>query len=554
MMGSDIMRKLTTEQFIEKARAVHENRYDYSLVEYSTNKKKVRISCSAHGVFEQTPNNHLSGNGCPQCTHEFLSAKFRASAAEAIAGFRKTHGDKYDYSKMRYVGAMEKVEIICRAHGSFWQAPASHRSGRGCPRCKAEKNAASKLLNRYSILSRFKSVHGDKYGYDEVVYTGTKYPVRIECSDHGIFEQTPEMHIAGQGCPKCAHSYPYTQEQIIEKFIEVHGDTYGYENIVFNGVKNPIRIVCKKHGEFEQYASNHLSGRGCQKCGVETRQLKSERGVSEKELEVAEFITLLGVETQHGYLPDSDAKWTFDVIVPSHKLAVEFNGVYWHSYPRAHRGQHYHKRKNAEANGYRLITIWEDDWKHKRERMESLLRRAIEGPMTEIGARETTLVKVLRDVAKAFHEDHHVQDFRISTADQHYGLFDQADLVAVASFDKKGVLHRYTVLGGLSIAGGLQKCIKAFRGDFGDLPIVTYCDRDHFMGNLYRAAGFVQTGGTMTMSYVVGSVRQRREGYMKHKLPSLFGDVDMDQREIDICAEHGVYACWNSGTEKYELA
>jgi hypothetical protein len=186
--------------------------------------------------------------------------------------------------------------------------------------------------------------------------------------------------------------------------------------------------------------------------------------------------------------------------------------------------------------------------------MESLLRRAIEGPMTEIGARETTLVKVLRDVAKAFHEDHHVQDFRISTADQHYGLFDQADLVAVASFDKKGVLHRYTVLGGLSIAGGLQKCIKAFRGDFGDLPIVTYCDRDHFMGNLYRAAGFVQTGGTMTMSYVVGSVRQRREGYMKHKLPSLFGDVDMDQREIDICAEHGVYACWNSGTEKYELA
>lgn len=269
--------------------------------------------------------------------------------------------------------------------------------------------------------------------------------------------------------------------------------------------------------------------------------------VSAPETQLAEFVSrLTPVKTQFVL-----SGWSYDIAVPAKKLLIEFNGLYWHSYPRKQRGAHYAKRRDAEANGYRLITIWEDDWAHKRERMESLLRRALFGPDLKIGARQTEVVRIPRVQARAFHEEHHVQDFTMAVANQHYALFDQADLVAVASFDRKGVLHRYTVLEGLSIAGGLQKCIKAFRGDFGALPIITYCDRDHFTGDLYRAAGFRADGGSMTMSYVTAGRRVRREGYMKHKLPSLFGDVDLRRKEIDICAEHGVYACWNSGTEKY---
>ena len=128
-------KKKTTEEFIQEAKRIHSGEYDYSLVNYQTNKTKVRIVCPKHGVFEQTPNSHLNGSGCPCCygTHKKTTEQF-------IKDAKKIHRDKYDYSLVDYKTAKTKVKIICKTCGKiFEQAPNNHLNGQDCPVCGRRK-------------------------------------------------------------------------------------------------------------------------------------------------------------------------------------------------------------------------------------------------------------------------------------------------------------------------------------------------------------------------------------------------------------------------------
>ena len=113
-----------TINFIEKAKAVHGDKYDYSKVEYVKAKEKVCIICQEHGEFWQTPNNHLRGEGCPFC---YGSKKL--TTEEFISKAKQIHGNKYDYSNVNYVNKYTKVCIICPEHGEFWQKPSNHLKG-----------------------------------------------------------------------------------------------------------------------------------------------------------------------------------------------------------------------------------------------------------------------------------------------------------------------------------------------------------------------------------------------------------------------------------------
>lgn len=140
--------RLTTEKFVEKAKNIHGDKYDYSKVVYKGNKEKVCIICPKHGEFWQFPSNHLSGKGCFACRNELNSANNTSSTEEFIEKAKIVHGDKYDYSKVDYKSAKEKVCIICPEHGEFWQRPTNHLSGFGCPMCfKGKSSKELKLKN-----------------------------------------------------------------------------------------------------------------------------------------------------------------------------------------------------------------------------------------------------------------------------------------------------------------------------------------------------------------------------------------------------------------------
>ncbi len=157
-LSSSLNKILTQEEVIKSFKEVHKDKYDYSKVEYINNDSKVIIICPEHGQFLQRVANHKNGFGCPKCSYKKLSEK-KLTPKEIIEQFEKVH-DKYDYSKMVYFKTMEKVEIICPIHGSFFQKPNDHKNGQGCPSCKINKaqDFFINLFKEYNI----KSIRNDR--------------------------------------------------------------------------------------------------------------------------------------------------------------------------------------------------------------------------------------------------------------------------------------------------------------------------------------------------------------------------------------------------------
>ena len=195
-------KKLTTEEFVTKARSVHGDKYSYTQVDYKSSQEKVRIVCNLHGEFKQMPNNHLQGSGCPKCGDELIGAALRGTQEEFLEKCKAVHAGRYDYSKVDYKNSREKVEIGCPSHGSFWQRPRSHLWGSGCPKCGDERIGAVSRKTQEEFLEECKAVHGDTYDYTQVEYKGIKAKVKILCPSHGEFEQTPDGHLQGKGCLK----------------------------------------------------------------------------------------------------------------------------------------------------------------------------------------------------------------------------------------------------------------------------------------------------------------------------------------------------------------
>ena len=200
------VKKRTSEDFINDARKIHGDKYDYSKVVYKTMKDSVCIICPEHGEFWQLPENHLSGCGCTKCKYSkrktHLGHKKRTTE-DFINDARKIHGDKYDYSKVKYIDGKTPICIICPEHGEFMQRPDHHLTGHGCPKCSGVKKRTTE-----DFINDARKIHGDKYDYSKVEYINSTTKVCIICPEHGEFWQTPTMHLnKSHGCPMCANGY-----------------------------------------------------------------------------------------------------------------------------------------------------------------------------------------------------------------------------------------------------------------------------------------------------------------------------------------------------------
>ena len=249
--------KMTTKEFISKAKKLYCNKYDYSKTNVDGVDKKVCIICPEHGEFWQSPRVHLRGRGgCPKC-----SKNKKITTEEFITRAKEVHGDKYNYSKVVYTNSEKKVCVICPEHGEFWQNPLSHLSGCGCPKC----NGNAKITTD-DFVTRAKEIHGNKYDYSKVEYINSKTPVCIICPQHGEFWQEPSNHLSGQGCPKCSGRENLTTEEFIARAKEIHSDKYDYSKVEYVNNCTKICIICPQHGKFYQVPSSHLQGHGCPIC------------------------------------------------------------------------------------------------------------------------------------------------------------------------------------------------------------------------------------------------------------------------------------------------
>ena len=259
---------------------------------------------------------------------------------QVIEDFKKVHGNKYDYSKVEYKKALEKVCIICPEHGEFWQTPNSHLYGRGCPKCGIEKasNNIKKALSQIkrkkpdgkrktidSFIEKSKEVHGNKYDYSKVNYINNHTKVCIICPEHGEFWQTPTNHMSGQNCPLCSHiSRVKNKTKRLNEFIEkaniIHRYLYKYDKAVYKTARTNIIITCPKHGDFKQTPDNHLKGCGCPKCQTSILENKVMNALRENGIEFIHRHSFewLFVDKQH--------KQSLDFYLPKENIAIECQG------------------------------------------------------------------------------------------------------------------------------------------------------------------------------------------------------------------------------------
>jgi len=298
--------------FINKSNIIHNNFYDYSLINYVDNNTKVKIMCPVHGIFEQTPRKHKSGNGCNKCAIESRKNNIN----ELIEKSNIIHNNFYDYSLINYTNMKIKVKIICPIHGIFEQNMESHLNGHGCSKCSFNKMKHDKNI----FINKSKIIHNDEFDYSLVNYINSYTKVKIVCKKHGVFEQKPAMHLLGQKCPKCKYnSMDNDKDTFINKSNIIHNNIYDYSLVDYINSYTKVKIICKKHGLFEQKPKDHINSKqGCPLC----KTSKGEKLITEMlEKNNIKFIY------QNKFKNCNNIKsLKFDFYLPDYNTCIEFNG------------------------------------------------------------------------------------------------------------------------------------------------------------------------------------------------------------------------------------
>ena len=317
-------KKITTKEFIEKARKIHGEKYDYSKVEYKKMHEKVCIICPEHGEFWQTPHHHLRGQECPKCGNIKISKKLKMTTEEFIEKARKVHGDKYDYSKVDYKNNNTKVCIIKHGYGEFWQTPSCHLNS------KYDIFSNYRKLTKEEFIEKARKVHGDKYNYSKVEYVNSRTPVCIICPEHGEFLQLPGNHLKGCGCPSCGGNKKYTLEEFVNRAKIVHGDKYDYSKVEYVNINTKVCIICPKHGEFWQTPNCHINRHyGCPICDESHLEADIRQLLIDNDIEyIQEYKEKwLGRQFADFYLPKKNV--VIECQGEGHFFPVRFNGISW---------------------------------------------------------------------------------------------------------------------------------------------------------------------------------------------------------------------------------
>lgn len=504
------MKKIEDSEWLSRFYSVHNNLFDYARSEFKGADVKIAIGCFRHGIFWQAPRVHARGVGCPECAYAKLRSEentLRDCTAAHIAKSKEKYGDSLDYSKTVYTGSHEDTIYICKKHGEFKQKAYVHvhaRSKFPCPDCAKAAIGARCRLSTEEFVSRSLDRYTPAYSYQKTEYKGQSRKVIVTCREHGDFYPNAGNHIRGvAGCPKCASRKTGercrdTKESFLVKAKIAWPDAnYSFSNTIYVNSTTPIVVTCEKHGDFNVYPSDFLSGHGCQKCGREscpgapTRSFESvieeaERvhagkwayssagysGVrgnltcyceqhgefkqkasnhlngngcpkckaSKPEIELYEYINNKVPNVLH-----RDRKvlngLELDVFLPDYAIGFEMNGVYWHSdkSPRAKdaagwvKWHQLEKLEAANRAGIRLIQYYDDEWNY---RQGSLTRQidSILGFSTKIPARELKAKKIDWVEAREFLEQNHLQG--AGMPGKAYGLFKERTLCALAVFGK----------------------------------------------------------------------------------------------------------------------
>lgn len=452
---------------------------------------------------------------------------------------RVIHGDKYDYSRVNYINSQTKVEIICPKHGVFLQKPNKHvHMKHGCPYCSGVRSAQQ-------FIDKAKVIHDNKYDYSKVCYINSTTKVTIICPKHGEFIQSPHGHLKGYGCAKCSKNYRIGSKSFIDRACDVHGNRYDYSKVEYETNKKKVEIICKTHGVFEQLPSNHLYNKnGCPYC------------IDQCSIGQSEIISFL--ENNGFTVSINDRKIIapneLDIYINSHELAIEYNGMYFHSFNRLenNKERNYHKNKciKCKDNGIKLVQILESEWLYSNEVVKSILLNKLGRTNYKIYARKCSVLELSSKSFNDFCDSNHLQK-SLNTKFRYCLMYDN-DIVMVMGFNNHNkydfVCTRLCTRIGHSVVGGASKLFKYFVSKFNKCSILTYADARYSNGDVYKNLGFVYDGHTKpNYFYVKGNRLFNRISFQKHKLSSKLSVYDPTITESENMFNNGYRRLWDAG-------
>lgn len=315
------------QDFLDKANKKHNNFFIYEdLPDKVYTKSKIKIICPIHGEFCQNIANHIyTGYGCPKCGYKRAGNKQRSNTKKFIEKSKKIHGNIYDYSKVNYVDAHKKVLIICSIHGNFYQKANNHLNGAGCKKCAdLERRTDEKLTKNF--IKKIKKIYKDTLVYETLKYEGIFKLCSIECKKHGVFIKQAKLLSDGLGCPSCAKENK--KNKISKDFFEIskkiHKNYYNYSESKYENSHKKIKIICPKHGVFEQTPAHHIQGKGCRQCC---------RFNSKGERKIADWLDSKNIHYireksfQDCINPITKMKLRFDFYLKKYNLLIEYDGA-----------------------------------------------------------------------------------------------------------------------------------------------------------------------------------------------------------------------------------
>lgn len=553
------MKALDNKEFIKRSISKFGNKFSYVKTEYKNYLTKVVVTCQKHGDTEMYPHTHLMGLGCSSCSREQNGKSHKLSNDEFIKRANKIHGLKYDYSETHYQHSLVKVKIICPKHGPFRIKPSNHINNKqGCEICGSESTGSKQRIPLDKILKQIKNKKGsENFDFSLINYfKNKKEKVQVICKVHGKYSKSIEDILESKyfGCKGCRiKDDTFTKEIFVEKSKNKHKDKYVYDKVDYINAHTPIIVTCKKHGDFSVAPHIHMGKGGfCPKCTDY---------VSSYEMEIEEFIKkeIPAIDLETTYRKFKGIK-EVDLLCESKKLAIEFDGLYWHSDLYKDKLYHLNKTNSLNKLGYRLIHIFEDEWIEKKNICKSMILNSLNGSSTKIYARKCIIKEITNNQAKDFLNENHIQGSCVSK--YRLGLFEKDKLVSVMTFGKNRIclgsknkesefeLLRFCSLKNTNVVGSASKLFNYFIKVNNPKKITSYCDRRWGIGKVYKILEFDLEKETIpNYFYVKGGKRYGRFKYRKDILVKK--GYDKNKTEHEIMKELGYNRIYDCGCFKF---
>lgn len=521
---------INTEIFIKKAENIHNDRYDYRLVNYKNNRNKIKIICKEHGIFEQLPTNHLKGSGCFKC-------------------FKEKHikNKKYYDENIR-----KKDEGFCLECG--------------------KKTEYLSPNNGYREFCSIKCSNKNKNKIKKQQETCLK--------NYGVLNPTQSEKIKQKQKNTCLKNYGVEynfqrkefKEKLLNKKIEIKKE-YLLEKFSLSAVslidRYNYKIICNKCNKIFYIHNKTLKSRIkakheiCTNCNPLMSTKKGRKSIIEVEL--LDFIKENYKESILLNKRNIIMPYELDIYLPDIDLAIELNGIYWHNELYKNKKCHYEKTKLCEILNIHLIHIYEDAWTYKKKIVKSRILNLLNKNKDIIFARKCKIKDVSYNDAKEFLNNNHLQGNCVSKI--RLGLYNNDKLVSLMTFGKPRLnlnsvtkkeniyeLIRFTNKINTSVVGGASKLFKYFINIYKPEEIISYADRSwtsKIKSSLYEKLGFIfQKETTPNYYYVINEKRENRFKYRKDILVK--EGYDKNKTEHQIMLDRKIYRIYDSGQLKFK--